>query len=249
MKKASSSSSVESENTLNLSSQSSSDNLQKKSDKFEKSKKLFERVIKQFSLKRNIRTLFSDKMYTRHKEFEIFNAIKVLSITLIVLGNTFYYMIRGPLQNLEVVGQWFESSIFMFVLQADLQADIFYWMTGFLMSFYILEKLHSNGGNMWASTVRITFDRYLRLAPLYIFMIFFLWKFIGLFGGAGPRFYQFESKHGCQQYWMWHVLMLNNIFPWGTKDNCIEQSWYLANDIQFMVVCIILVQKYYISPK
>lgn len=45
--------------------------------------------------------------------------------------------------------------------------------------------------------VRIFFERYLRLVPLYIFMIFFSWKFISLFGGAGPKFYEFDKGHGC----------------------------------------------------
>jgi len=85
-------------------------------------------------------------MYKYNQEFEVFNAVKVLSITLIVLGNTFYYMIRGPLQNLDVVGKWFESGFFLFVLQADLQSDIFFWITGFLMSFFILKKTHNNKG-------------------------------------------------------------------------------------------------------
>jgi peptidoglycan/LPS O-acetylase OafA/YrhL len=36
---------------------------------------------------------------------------------------------------------------------------------------------------------RIFLERYLRILPLYFFMIFFLWKFISLLGGDGPRFY------------------------------------------------------------
>ena len=129
----------------------------------------------------------------------------------------------------------------MFVLEADLISDIFFWMSGFLLSYYILLKMHKNGGNLWASTLRLAFERYLRIAPLYFFMIFFLWRFIGLLGGAGPRFYEFESSHGCSENWLWHIFMVNNMFPWGKKDNCIEQSWYLANDLQFFLVGLILV--------
>lgn len=102
---------------------------------------------------------------------------------------------------------------------------------------------------MWASTIRLAFERYLRIAPLYIFMIFFLWRFIGLLGGAGPRFYEFETNHGCQQYWLWHVFMLNNLFPWGEKDYCIEQSWFFANELQFFIIGLFLIEKYYQEKK
>jgi hypothetical protein len=33
-------------------------------------------------------------------ELEIFNCIKVISMALIVLGNTYYYVLTGPLQNM-----------------------------------------------------------------------------------------------------------------------------------------------------
>jgi len=92
-------------------------------------------------------------------------------------------------------------------------------------------------------------ERYLRLIPLYIFMIFFLWKFISLFGGAGPRFYEFETGHGCSVYWVYHFFMLNNIAPWEDKDYCIEESWYIANDFWFMVVGLIMIEKYRTNRK
>lgn len=38
--------------------------------------------------------------------------------------------------------------------------------------------------------------------------------------------------------------MINNILPWGEKDFCIEPSWYLANDIWFMIPCLFLTQQY-----
>ena len=82
-----------------------------------------------------------------------------------------------------------------------------------------------------------------------MFMILFLWKFIGLFGGEGPRFYQFEEHHGCDENWFWHMLMLNNVYPWTEKDNCISDSWYVANDVWFMFLGLGLIEKYFKSKK
>lgn len=133
---------------------------------------------------------------------------------------------------------------FMWVIWADLQVDVFYWATGFLLSYSFLKKLKINKGCLWAHPLRILFERYLRLLPLYIFMIFFLWFFLILFGGAGPRFYQMVKGHGCENTWFFHIFMINNIVPWGEKDYCIEPSWYLANDIWFMFPCLFLSLQY-----
>jgi peptidoglycan/LPS O-acetylase OafA/YrhL len=108
-----------------------------------------------------------------------------------MLGNTYYRVLSGPLKNLEVVSQWVTNFFFLFVLQADFICDIFFWITGFVMSYQLLKKKHENNGNWWTSPIRIFFERYFRFIPLYMFMIFFLSSFISIFGGLGPRFYQF----------------------------------------------------------
>lgn len=204
-----------------------------------------ERFVKCFSIQQNLRKLFSDHRYDKEEpEFEIFNAMKVYSIAIIVLGNTYYYILSGPLQNLEVVYEWVYSSFFYFILQADLQSSCFYFITGFTLSFTMLKKHKQNDGNFWANPVRIFFERYLRLLPLYVFMLLFLWLFMSTTGGYGPMFYQYEEGHGCKEYFVLHVFMLNNIWPWGDKDYCIHQSWYLANDIWFSIPCITQVHNF-----
>jgi peptidoglycan/LPS O-acetylase OafA/YrhL len=173
----------------------------------------------------------------------------VYSICIIVLGNTFYYILTGPLQNLDVIYKWVNMPFFYVILQADLQCGIFYWITGFTLSFSLLKKIHQNDGHFWTNPIRIFLERYWRLTPLYVFMILFLWKFISLTGGEGPMFYQYEEGHGCKEYFFWHLFMMNNIWPWGEKDYCLHQSWYLANDMWFLVPCIFQAGTYYRNRK
>jgi len=57
-----------------------------------------------FSLQRNFKKLFSDRRYDKEEpEFEMLNAWKVFAISLVVLGNTYFYLLTGPLKNLEYV--------------------------------------------------------------------------------------------------------------------------------------------------
>jgi len=84
--------------------------------------------------------LFSPLKYAfEDQEFEILNSIKVFSIAMIVLGNTFYFIFNGPVRNLEDSSEWFDSTIFSFILMADLQSDIFFFITAFTWSYQMLK--------------------------------------------------------------------------------------------------------------
>tara|TARA_B110000285_G_C15110053_1_gene610468 strand:+ start:1047 stop:1445 length:399 start_codon:yes stop_codon:yes gene_type:complete len=113
----------------------------------------------------------------------------------------------------------------------------------------MLKKHQQNDGHFWTNPVRIFLERYWRLTPLYVFMLLFLWLFMSTTGGYGPMFYQYEEGHSCKEYFLLHVFMMNNIWPWGQKDYCIHQSWYLANDIWFSIPAIIQVNNFYKSRK
>lgn len=59
---------------------------------------VFERFVKAFSIQKNLRKLFSPNRYeAEDPELECLNAVKVYSICIIVLGNTFYFILTGPL--------------------------------------------------------------------------------------------------------------------------------------------------------
>lgn len=175
-----------------------------------------ERFLKCFSIQNNLKKLFSDHRYDKAEpEFEVLNAIKVYSIAIIVLGNTYYHQFTGPLQNLEIVYEWVHGGFFYFILQADLQSSSFFFITGFTLSFTLLKKIQQNDGNYWTNPLRVFFERIFRLIPLYIFMILFLWLFMSTTGGYGPMFYQYEEGHSCKEYFFLHVFQMNNIWPWG----------------------------------
>ena len=69
-----------------------------------------EKMCWAFSLRRNLKKLFSERTYNQaDNEFEIFNAFKLFGIFLVVSGNTYYYTFKGPLQNLEIISTFLKS--------------------------------------------------------------------------------------------------------------------------------------------
>lgn len=138
--------------------------------------------------------------------------------------------------------------LFNLVLSAEHVVDIFFWLTAFLGSYFMLNKLKENNGSM-GSWGLIYVNRIVRLLPLYMFSMFFFMKFLVLFGGDGPLFYMYQTTTECSKFWFWHMTFLNNVVPWSDHDTCMPWTWYLANDFQFFLILPFLVQLYHDRTK
>lgn len=62
-----------------------------------------ERFIDCFNLFQNIQTLGKPLSKQGDEELEVLNCIRVISCVMVIFGSTYFYMMRGPIQNLEVV--------------------------------------------------------------------------------------------------------------------------------------------------
>ena len=103
--------------------------------------------------------------------------------------------------------------LFSVVLSAELVVDVFFWLSAFLGTYFLLIKIKESAEGELGNVFKIYLDRLIRLLPTYMFAIFFFWKFIVLFGGDGPMFYMYNSSTECGKYWFWHILFLNNLIP------------------------------------
>jgi len=195
-----------------------------------------------------MRVLFTRRAPPEDANLEVLNGVRCLVLAMVILGNTYYYLLHGPLQNPIVIQEWVTSFGFSVVLAGDLAVDIFFWLTAFLACYFLLNKMHDNDGDL-GSIAKILMNRYVRLFPLYFFTLFFFWKFIVVFGGDGPMFFMYSEVNGCSQNWFWHLLYLNNVIPWNGTDWCMGWTWYLANDFQFYLTVPILVSLYYRKRK
>jgi len=131
------------------------------------------------------------------------------------------------------------------VLSADLIVDSFFWISAFLASYQLLVRMKLNDGKLPNNKFALCFNRFIRLWPLYVFTLLFFWRFIPLFGGEGPLFFEYQNMNECSEHWIWHVTFLNNIVPWGGRDNCMSWTWYLACEMQFFILVPFLVEAYF----
>jgi hypothetical protein len=85
----------------------------------------------------------------------------------------------------------------------------------------------------------------MRLAPLYYTVFFFFWQVTVIWGGEGPLFFEYTKMSSCSSNWAWHLLFVNNLIPWRSRDMCMGWTWYIACEMQFFLLLPALVQQYY----
>ncbi len=81
------------------------------------------------------------------------------------------------------------------MLSADLFADIFFWISAFLASYQLLVRMKLNDGKLPSNKFVLIFSRFMRLWPLYVFTLLFFWRFMPLFGGDGPLFFEYQNMN------------------------------------------------------
>lgn len=56
-----------------------------------------DKVIKSFSLMENLKILFTRRSTLIDKNLEFLNGVRVITLCFIILGNTYFYILKGPL--------------------------------------------------------------------------------------------------------------------------------------------------------
>ena len=68
-----------------------------------RTKSVKEAVVDSFSLQTTFKKLFKPHRYDKEdQELEIFNLVKLFAVGTIILGNTFFFVMNGPLRNLDM---------------------------------------------------------------------------------------------------------------------------------------------------
>lgn len=169
-------------------------------------------------------------------------ANKVLSLFWIILAHTFQYKYFYPaLNNLDEAFETTKNGFYGFVYGAFYAVDAFFWAVGFAFSIHCLEKLkHSKEISAKSIFFELLMNRYFQLTSTYLFCLFFFWT-LEVFVGSGPLWIDLEkSCSDCESYWLTNLVYLNTFIPGFKGNNCLAAGWYIANDIQFLAVVLVV---------
>ncbi|XP_057365085.1 nose resistant to fluoxetine protein 6-like [Daphnia carinata] len=191
-------------------------------------------VLHCFSALTNGRRLLSMKSKASPSNLACVHGIRVLSTCWVVIGHSWIigpgsYSMNPSMVTDDAMTWWFQG-----ISNATVSVDTFLLMGGLLVSYLLLAELDRNKGKFNIGLFYL--HRYLRLTPVYAIVLGFIATLI-VYTGTGPNWYNVQlSAYGCRINWWWHLLYINNLFPTDINVQCMEQTWYLATDMQLFIL-------------
>eukprot|EP00743_Colponemidia_sp_Colp-15_P007859 GILK01008512.1.p1 GENE.GILK01008512.1~~GILK01008512.1.p1 ORF type:complete len:664 (-),score=68.88 GILK01008512.1:209-2134(-) len=201
------------------------------------------KLIDAFSLSKNVAKLSFTPPSSSFRHLQSLNFLRVISMFWIILGHTHSFL-SSRIENLKDVIEATKTVPFQLVTSAFFAVDIFFWLSGFLVSYLVLLELQKKGS---IPIGKYYIHRYWRLTPVYAFTLFMLWK-VSVHMGTGPGFNQFQSfqENSCGSYWWTNLLYINNFYAMDNFNNeCMGWGWYLGNDMMFYIVTPIYLIAYH----
>ena len=204
--------------------------------------------IQAFSLYKTIPTVLSTKKTSA--AITCLNGMRVLSILWVILCHTHIWVFLDGADNMLEGLNVLKRFSFQAIGNGFFSVDSFFFMSGVLVAYLTFRQMKRRNGRF--PYVMYYVHRYLRLTPVYAFVLFFTW-FLIMHLGDGPN-YKAQwiggvAWNNCEKYWWTNFLYINNLYPWKLGDECIGWSWYLANDMQFFVISpLIIIPMYFLFP-
>lgn len=200
-----------------------------------------------FSLYSNLQRLFlnrSTEKLGKPDTMGILEGMRVLSTMWIVLTHvTFQTMLYKVLSNLDELPAKSMEFDKTFAYAGFLACDTFFFLSGILLAFFLLNELNRKTVN-W---LLLYVHRVLRIMPLLAFVLFMYWT-LQKYLGSGPMWYNAEyyMTGDCTNSWYTTLLFFNNFTPiFNPTKNCVIVSWYLANDMQFFIISPVILYFYH----
>ena len=160
------------------------------------------------------------------------NGIRVIGMFWIILGHSLIFGIKTQVGDNPVYAMRHTYTRFTFqvISNAFLAVDNFLLLSGMLITYLVLREMDRRKGKI--PLVFFYLHRYVRISPLYYFLLF-LWFKVVPHIGHGPNWH-YTDRHNCEQYWWTNVLYINNFHP-RYNHICYLVSWYLAVDTQLFI--------------
>lgn len=176
------------------------------------------------------------------------DGLRSFSMIWIILANTSLLMANVGTDDKDALeDDLYKSLPQQFTLGSSLAVDTFFFLSGLLTTYTLLRRMRKKGDTSFPAFMFFVL-RYLRLTPLYAFILFF-YAFVGPSLASGPVWYRMHrDTELCMKHWWSNLIYANNFYPSGFHQTCMSWSWYLANDMQFFMIGLVLLSIYLHRP-
>ncbi|KAJ9601023.1 hypothetical protein L9F63_000861, partial [Diploptera punctata] len=184
------------------------------------------KILSSFSLYTNVRKLFS--IGITPETMVCMHGLRYISLFWVILGHTFLIKYISPAVNHDDAKNFSDNPLMMFVMNATVTTDTFFLLSGTLLCYIFMREWKKlSQFNIFKFYV----IRYIRLTPPYAFVIFF-YSTLMYRTGSGPLWDSLVglNKQLCVDNWWINILYINNYIH--VDRMCLNQTWYLAVDMQ-----------------
>ncbi|XP_033166122.1 nose resistant to fluoxetine protein 6 [Drosophila mauritiana] len=192
-------------------------------------------LIKIISARANSRALFRLEVSSSNSNvIDCLHGIRCMSLIWVVFLHEHLYSLISPNINFTYALAWLEKPSSSFFVHGYFSVDTFLFIGGLLVSLTALRTMEKTNGKL--NIPRMYVNRIIRILPVLAMAILIYVKLMPVVSG-GPLFKSgFHGKEECVNGWYWDLLFIQN---YATK-TCLDQSWYLAVDMQLYILSPLL---------
>ncbi|XP_076267312.1 nose resistant to fluoxetine protein 6-like isoform X3 [Rhynchophorus ferrugineus] len=210
-----------------------------KSEEKAKKKSLAQKMFLAFSARLNF--LEMAHLETTNKDLNILYGLRTIAIMIVILDHRFGTFTSSALLNFDYVEVQYRAIMACLVFHGDLFVDSFFILSGLLVTYGLLSQFDKRMVNPGF----IVFLRYIRLTPVYAFVIFYYATMFD-YTGNGPlwKIIAGADSNDCKKNWWLNLLYLNNYI--NADHMCMTHAWYLPCDFHYFIIAIgicILIKK------
>ncbi|XP_073814542.1 nose resistant to fluoxetine protein 6-like [Musca autumnalis] len=209
-------------------------------------------LLTSFSIARNYKKLTSSEI--GNKDFQFTYFYRAFTMFFVIWAHVIMFLMSVPMQNPQFFEDHLKQSVMIIFQNGPILIQIFFVLTGFFLKLRFDQQNPINPETKPTRCVllyiQVFVHRYLKFLPSLVFLILFDATLLTK-AGNGPLWkHMTDGEHVfCNRNWWRNILMINN---YSVNDSCIQQTWYLAADMQLLalyLMIIIITAKYKKSKK
>ncbi|XP_050305781.1 nose resistant to fluoxetine protein 6-like [Anthonomus grandis grandis] len=170
---------------------------------------------------------------TTNPDLSVLYGLRTISIMVIILDHRFGTFTSSALINFDYVEKQYRAPFACMVFHGDLFVDTFFLLSGLLVAYGLLTQFDKRMVNPGF----IIFLRYIRLTPVYAFVIFYYASLFD-YSGNGPlwKVIAGADAQDCRDNWWANLLYINNYV--NAEHMCMTHAWYLPCDFHYFIIAI-----------
>jgi peptidoglycan/LPS O-acetylase OafA/YrhL len=201
-------------------------------------KTFYEKLLDSFSVRKNWQTIADDSISP--DSIPVIGGLKTISCYLILTFHMLWFSYY-TIDNRGIMFHYAEQVQFQVIANAPLLVDMFFVISGFLVTYNFLrnklrmDEIKNNSFRHNAKLFgKLLLHRYIRLSPLYLLIT--LMSEVGMSYVVDTSKFWVHQRYDqtCQRYWWRNLLYIQNLFH--ADDLCVCWSWSLACDMQYYII-------------